>query len=705
MKLAMRLFDEGLLSRIYTGSGDHQPEMRRLYVARLAGGRAIASARSFSRQSLRDPAKVFMLNLGYTNFAPLLRIRRPDSKIVLRIGGILSSEAGSRRPLARLRYLASANIACHAAHRIIVQGSYMRDDLLGLMPWAAPKIRVIYNFIEDELWNYAPQAQPPIDRPYIFIAAGFRPVKAFDILIPAFAASPARASRKLVIAGVEPHNDALRALLRESVLGPDEVVCLGYKPHPYEWIAHADVCVLSSRYEGFSNFLLEAAALGKRIVATDCPGGNAEFAAFYGNVEQVPVDNVPALAQALATPRLDIDRNEARRRLVRFERNSVHAEYRSALFDWSVPKPVQGRGAASAASQSASLAIVRVSGGGAEKITMEIARALHERRRLHTVYASGPEDEAATGVPVTRLEGERASRSILQFTRKARSDPSSAFLLTLGYANFAPALRAVRPKSRIVLRIGNTIGPELAALPFWSRRRYLAGLKLACRFADRIVAQSHYMARDLLTYMPWASRKLVVIHNFVEESLWREAAPAEPPIERPYIFCAASNKHQKAYDIMLAAFAASPARAARALVVAGVSPLDEDFNRMMRENGLGEDEVIRLGFIDNPYAWIAHADLCALASRFEGFSNFLLEAAALGKLIVATDCPGGNGELFERYRNIVPVPVDEVEPLAQALASARCDLSRAEARSRLADFEFSRNFGAYMGVLFGGTEP
>jgi glycosyltransferase involved in cell wall biosynthesis len=206
----------------------------------------------------------------------------------------------------------------------------MRADLLTLMPWAGSKVCIIHNFIEDELWGYSPYPTPPIAEPYIFIAAGFRPEKAFDILLPALKRVNCR--RKLVIAGIGPDDAAFQNLRNSAGLSAEDVRCLGFVASPYHWIAHADLCVLPSRYEGFSNFLLEAGALGKRVVATSCPGGNAEFFEAYKNVIPVPVDDIAALATALEAPRADMDRLEARRRLVTFERETVLAEYMRALF-------------------------------------------------------------------------------------------------------------------------------------------------------------------------------------------------------------------------------------------------------------------------------------------------------------------------------------------------------------------------------------
>jgi len=96
-----------------------------------------------------------------------------------------------------------------------------------------------------------------------------------------------------------------------------------------------------------------------------------------------------------------------------------------------------------------------------------------------------------------------------------------------------------------------------------------------------------------------------------------------------------------------------------------------------------------------------HADLCVLSSRYEGFSNFLIEAAALGKRIVATDCPGGNREIADIYQNMILVPLDEPALLGQALDAPACDLTRAEALSRLRPFDQQTVNEQYLAILNG----
>ena len=60
---------------------------------------------------------------------------------------------------------------------------------------------------------------------------------------------------------------------------------------------------------------------------------------------------------------------------------------------------------------------------------------------------------------------------------------------------------------------------------------------------------------------------------------------------------------------------------------------------LIAEKGLSNSVKV-WGFQDNPYPFIASADLLVCSSIYEGFSTFITEGLILGKPIVTTDCSG-----------------------------------------------------------------
>lgn len=151
------------------------------------------------------------------------------------------------------------------------------------------------------------------------------PAKGFDLLLRAFARLHARfPDWQLAILGEGPQHTALVA--QAEALGLDQrVVFLGARRDPFPILAQADLFVLSSRVEGFGNVLAEAMACGLPVVSFDCPSGPAEIIAHGDSGLLVPPEDVPALAEAMAT----LMGSEAER--ARLARATVEASQRFRL--------------------------------------------------------------------------------------------------------------------------------------------------------------------------------------------------------------------------------------------------------------------------------------------------------------------------------------------------------------------------------------
>lgn len=152
--------------------------------------------------------------------------------------------------------------------------------------------------------DYRQRPFPPPRHPWlrerqgrVLVAVGrLAPQKGFDLLIEALARLPGDV--RLVIFGEGPQRAALQ--LQARLLGLAGRVDLpGYRDDPQAEIAAADCFVLSSRFEGSPNALVEALATGVPVVATDCPYGPHEILEGGRVAPLVPVEDAPALAATL----------------------------------------------------------------------------------------------------------------------------------------------------------------------------------------------------------------------------------------------------------------------------------------------------------------------------------------------------------------------------------------------------------------------
>jgi glycosyltransferase involved in cell wall biosynthesis len=113
------------------------------------------------------------------------------------------------------------------------------------------------------------------------------------------------------------------------------------------------------------------------------------------------------------------------------------------------------------------------------------------------------------------------------------------------------------------------------------------------------------------------------------------------------------------------------------------------------------DEVALPGFVHNPYAYMAHAAVFVLSSRFEGLPTVLIEALACGLPVVSTDCPNGPAEILENGKYGALVPVGDAFALAKAI-SATLDAppDRGQLRTRALVFTVDQAVEKYEKVLF-----
>ena len=171
--------------------------------------------------------------------------------------------------------------------------------------------------------------------------------------------------------------------------------------------------------------------------------------------------------------------------------------------------------------------------------------------------------------------------------------------------------------------------------------------------------------RECMRYFPEKlQKKMMVIPNPVDPSV---PEPFLGERRRSVVFVGRLHR-QKNPELLLRAFAVfQKDYPAYVLEMFGKGELEEELKRIAAELGI-KGKVIWHGFCPDVRKQIADAGMYVLSSDFEGISNSMLEAMAMGIPVIATDCPiGGCAEYIQNGRNGLLVPVGDQKAMADAM--------------------------------------
>lgn len=191
----------------------------------------------------------------------------------------------------------------------------------------------------------------------------------------------------------------------------------------------------------------------------------------------------------------------------------------------------------------------------------------------------------------------------------------------------------------------------------------------AYRRADAVLANSTDMAEGLIEDLKLDRERMRMINNPIDLAAIGGAVGGSLPgaPNRPFIITAGRLEYQKAHEVLITAFARSGIWRSHALVILGKGSKLAQLHRLAAQLGVGE-YVRFIGFVANPYAWIAKAELFVLPSRWEGFPTVAAEALACGTPLILTDCKFGPRNVVEPGVSGSIVPVDDADALGAEIA-------------------------------------
>ena len=255
----------------------------------------------------------------------------------------------------------------------------------------------------------------------------------------------------------------------------------------------------------------------------------------------------------------------------------------------------------------------------------------------------------------------RRNRPVVMLSDKDRVNRTALLARTLA-----------RTTTRLVFSSGTTISIDLknrGAFERWLQRTSMGKLY---HLADKVIVTSRGVADDMARYTGLARHLIeivpspVISHEVFEKT---QPCPDHPWLQDkqvPVIIGVGALAYVKDFNTLIRAFAKVRNDRPCKLIILGKGTLRDELLELAATLNI-KDDVSLPGFVHKPYAYMAHSDVFALTSRWEGLGFVLIEALAVGTPAVATDCQSGPREILQdgKYGRLVPVGDDAA--LAEAI--------------------------------------
>ncbi|MEO0843960.1 MAG: glycosyltransferase, partial [Cyanobacteria bacterium J06643_5] len=279
--------------------------------------------------------------------------------------------------------------------------------------------------------------------------------------------------------------------------------------------------------------------------------------------------------------------------------------------------------------------------GGAERVLLNLARGfVQQGLKVDMVLASASGSllkQIPSEIRLIDLEAQSKIGILPRLVKYLRAENPRSMLAALHYPCEIALLakRIARVSTQIVVSEHNHLSLEAKRIPQLSVRLTPLAARLLYPLADGIVSVSQGVKEDLVKVTNLPNKRIDLIYNPVitPELFVKAREKVEHPWfqsgEPPVILAVGRLHQQKDYPTLLRAFVRIRQICQCRLVILGEGPEKENLNNLINELGIQKD-VRMLGFVDNPYAYMANSRVFVLSSAWEGFGNVIAEALAVG---------------------------------------------------------------------------
>jgi glycosyltransferase involved in cell wall biosynthesis len=318
--------------------------------------------------------------------------------------------------------------------------------------------------------------------------------------------------------------------------------------------------------------------------------------------------------------------------------------------------------------------------GGAETVCVKIANHLSQTHDV-IIYVNETvgvlRSSLNTSIQVRKLIYNRSILNFFQIRKILNENNDERFITFLTHINIIVLAASFSKKinGKIIVSERNNLDNDLSMQPWIKRYTQYFLIKFLYLRAKNIICVSKGVRLSVEKVLGRNS-KIVHINNPVLsknlDDLKLEPLPHQHQkfIQgRKFFLSVGRLEKQKNYPLLINSFnQISKKHGNYCLVILGSGSLLDELEKLVSKLGLTE-KVIFPGFDENPFKWMHLADCFVLSSDYEGLPGALIQALAISKFIISTDCKDGPNEILKngKYGHLIPVANE------QKMTQAMCD--------------------------------
>lgn len=306
-----------------------------------------------------------------------------------------------------------------------------------------------------------------------------------------------------------------------------------------------------------------------------------------------------------------------------------------------------------------------LAGGGAERIVSILANYFSDNNYTVTIllltsdtieYKLNRNIKIDIACIKSRSGALKKITTVKYLRKTMKLNPDTIFISFLTNENIYSAFSAIGTNTKLIISERND--PFQTIKGIW---KIITNVLYSRKQCKKIIFQTNGAK---LFYKESVQKKGVLISNPLKDSLPERFQG----VRRKEIVTFARLEPQKNYPLLIEAFDKfSKHYPEYTLGIYGKGSIESELKKLIEEKQIN-DKVIFYGFCSTLHDKIRDAAMFVLPSNYEGLSNSMIEAMAIGLPCICTDCPPGGARMFiDNYENGILVPIQDVNSMCDAM--------------------------------------